>query len=116
MPDVKITVGGKEFTVACREGEEDYLRTAAAMLDREATALTDQIGKLPESRMLLMAGLMLADRTAAYEERARIAESQLDEVPSPGSAGGEEAVRSELARRFARLAEEAEAVAATAEA
>ncbi|MEM9902796.1 MAG: cell division protein ZapA [Pseudomonadota bacterium] len=77
MPNVSVAIGGKSFTVACRDGEEDYLLTAAAMLDREAVALVDQIGRLDETRMLLMAGLMLADRTAAFEERAKAAESKL---------------------------------------
>ena len=77
MPEETITIGGKSFEVACQPGEEDFLRAAAAMLDAEATALIGQIGRLPESRMLLMAGLMLADKTAGAEDRARAAEDQL---------------------------------------
>src|SRR5690606_13416058 len=57
MPNETITIGGKNFEVAYQPGEEHYLRAAAAMLDTEATALIGQIGRLPESRMLLMAGL-----------------------------------------------------------
>ncbi|MEM9248343.1 MAG: cell division protein ZapA [Pseudomonadota bacterium] len=89
MPNVTVSIGRKSFTVACGEGEEAYLQTAAAMLDKEASALIDQIGRLDETRMLLMAGLMLADRTAAFEERAVAAEAQLAEqtaappVPTP---------------------------------
>ncbi|WP_116131655.1 cell division protein ZapA [Tropicimonas sp. IMCC34043] len=77
MPEVKITIGGKDFAVACQEGEEPFLQSAAAMLDREAQTVMSQIGRMPEVRMLLMAGLMLADRTAAYEERAEAAEEKL---------------------------------------
>jgi cell division protein ZapA len=39
--------------------------------------LIDQIGRIPESRMLLMAGLMLADRTVGLEERLREAEDRI---------------------------------------
>lgn len=77
MPEVQITIGGKDFMVACQDGEEPFLRSAAAMLDREAQGLVTQIGRMPELRMLLMAGLMLADRTAAYEEKAAAAEQKL---------------------------------------
>ena len=80
MPDVKISVGGKSFTVACRAGEEEFLQTAAAMLDAEAQALLSQIGRIDEPRMLLMAGLMLADRTAAFEDRALAAEQRVAEL------------------------------------
>jgi|SRR6056297_1523100 len=123
MPDVTIVIGGKTFTVACQSGEEDYLKAAAEMLDREADALIAQIGRMPEVRMLLMAGLMLADRTAAFEERALAAEEKLarqealiaemkamQQAAPPSSAAP--AISSE---RLAALAAEAEALADRAE-
>lgn len=77
MPNETITIGGKSFEVACQPGEEHFLRAAAAMLDNEASTLISQIGRLPESRMLLMAGLMLADKTAGAEDRVRQLEAEL---------------------------------------
>jgi len=68
--------GGRSFEVACQEGEEQYLQAAARMLDAEASVLVDQIGRVPEARMLLMAGLMLADKTAGLEDRLREAEDR----------------------------------------
>ncbi|KUJ85832.1 cell division protein ZapA [Ruegeria marisrubri] len=79
MPEVTIQIGGRGFQVACQEGEESYLYAAAKLLDDEAQVLSDQIGRMPESRMLLMAGLMLADKSAATEERIRALETQLAE-------------------------------------
>lgn len=76
MPEVRITIGGREFDVACQEGEDHFLRTAAQMLDTEAQSLVGQLGRMPESRMLLMAGLLLADRTAAMEDQIRSAEER----------------------------------------
>jgi len=77
MPQVEIKIGGRSFEVACQEGEEQFLTSAAAMLDVEATALANQVGRMPESRMLLMAGLMLADRTAGLEDKVREAEGKI---------------------------------------
>ncbi|WP_339107562.1 cell division protein ZapA [Thioclava sp. GXIMD4216] len=68
MAEVTVTIGGRDFEVACQNGEEAYLRSAAGMLDREASVLIGQIGRIPEVKMLLMSGLMLADRTAAVED------------------------------------------------
>jgi cell division protein ZapA len=56
------------------------------MLNAEAEPLVQQMGRIPEARMLLMAGLMLADKTAAVEDelrqaRARVAE--LEARPAP---------------------------------
>lgn len=80
MPDERITIGGRDYDVACQPGEEQYLQSAARYLDTEAQQLIDQIGRLPEQRMLLMAGLMLADKTAALEEQLRLAESRAAEL------------------------------------
>ena len=85
MPEIRITIGGRQFEVACQEGEENYLHSAAKMLDDEAQVLSDQVGRMPEARMLLMAGLLLADKTASVEDKI-----------------GE--VRAELAEREAELA------------
>ncbi|WP_085866863.1 cell division protein ZapA [Pseudoruegeria aquimaris] len=77
MPEIKISIGGRDFQVACQEGEEHYLRAAAALLGAEADTLVKQIGRLPEARMLLMAGLMLADKTAGLDERLKEAEQKI---------------------------------------
>ncbi len=79
MPEVQIRIGGRTFEVACQEGEEQYLHTAAKMLDDEAQVLADQVGRMPEARMLLMAGLMLADKTASVEDRISVIEARLAE-------------------------------------
>lgn len=90
MPELKITIGGREFEVACQEGEEHFLQSAAALLDAEASVLSSQIGRLPEARMLLMAGLMLADKTAGFDEQLRGLQSKL---------GAQEALIEELRSR-----------------
>lgn len=120
MPNETITIGGKSFDVACQPGEEHYLRSAAAMLDTEATTLIGQIGRLPESRMLLMAGLMLADKTAGAEDRVRQLEAELATLQAeierlraapaagPGLPAGTVERMGELATRAEALADQLE--------
>jgi cell division protein ZapA len=79
MPEVMITIGGRQFEVACQDGEEAYLHAAAKMLDDEAQILSDQVGRMPESRMLLMAGLLLADKTASVEDKIAEVRAELAE-------------------------------------
>ena len=80
MPQVEIVIGGRSFEVACQDGEEPFLRSAALMLDTEASSLSAHIGRMPEARMLLMAGLMLADKTAGLEDRVREADARIDQL------------------------------------
>lgn len=79
MPEIQITIGARQFEVACQEGEESYLHAAAKMLDDEAQVLSDQVGRMPEARMLLMAGLLLADKTASVEDKLQEMQAQLAE-------------------------------------
>ena len=73
MPEISVEIGGREFKVACGAGEELHLRTAAGLLDGESKKVSAAAGQLPESRMLLMSGLMLADKTAGLEDKLRAA-------------------------------------------
>ncbi len=62
------------------------------MLDTEAQPLVTQMGRLPEARMLLMAGLMLADHTAAVEDevralKAHVADARGAARPEPARSG-----------------------------
>lgn len=75
--EVEVTIGGRTFAVACQAGEEAFVQAAAGMLNTEATVLVNQTGRIPAEKMLLLAGLMLADRTGGLEERLREAEAQM---------------------------------------
>jgi len=126
MPEVTVTIGGRDFPVSCQEGEEHYLQSAAALLDKEAAALSAQIGRLPEPRMLLMSGLMLADKTAGLDEQMRAAKENIAalqaEIETLRNAAPPEPERVEVAvipeivtDSFAELAARTEALAATVE-
>ena len=126
MPEVTINIGGRPFAVACQEGEEHFLQSASALLDNEAKSLMDQIGRLPEARMLLMAGLMLADKHAGSEESQKQLEDklaqqeawieELQNKPAPEAEKVEIAViPSEVTDTLAELAARAEALADAAE-
>ena len=126
MPEVQITIGGRAFTVACQDGEEHYLQSAAGLLDAEASGLMDQIGRLPESRMLLMAGLMLADKAAGTDDRIKALEDKIAQQeawieemqsrPQPEPQKVEVAViPNEVSETLAELAARAEALAEAAE-
>lgn len=123
MPEVKISIGGRDFEVACQDGEEHFLKSAATLLDAEATVLTSQIGRLPEGRMLLMSGLMLADKTAGMEEQLRALEDKLaaqeallEEMRSAGPDQVEVAVIPEVVTdTLAEIAARAESMAAALE-
>lgn len=123
MPQVEVSIGGRNFEVACQDGEEPFLRTAAHLLDTEAQSIATQVGRIPESRMLLMAGLLLADKTAGLEDRLKEAEAQiaalgaqLADLEARGPVRVDvPVVPADVVETLAELAARAEALAATVE-
>ncbi|MCK0166866.1 cell division protein ZapA [Jannaschia sp. S6380] len=123
MPDMTIEIGGRSFTVACQDGEEGYLSAAAELLNREAKVLTASGTRLTQDRMLLMAGLMLADKSISAEEELRALDRRLaqqtqllDEMQAHPKPDPEirEAVPQAALDRIDALAARAEEVAAKA--
>ena len=80
MPEVAINIGDKKFTVTCQPGEESALEAAASLLNDEASFLVSEIGQLSEQKMLLMSGLMLADKMTSQSEKLAKAEKALEET------------------------------------
>jgi len=73
MPLVNVLVNGRAYTVACDEGEEEHLRELGQYLDKRVRELSATVGQVADSRLLLMAGLVIADELsdamAKLEER-----------------------------------------------
>ena len=68
MPELILEIGGRVFEVACEPGQEASLERAGRLLDAEAVRIGDA-GRSTEKRMLLLAGLMLADTMTGVEEQ-----------------------------------------------
>jgi cell division protein ZapA len=134
MAEIEIKVGGRPYRMACDDGQEAHLRSVAAHLDAEATALKTAFGDLPEMRMLLMAGVMVADKLESRNAELRDAEGAVKqmlaqqkggegEAPKKTKGGpdlfdpsGELAALKKQAAELAKAAEAAETRAAMAEA
>ena len=76
MPELILEIGGRVFEVACEPGQEPSLERAGSLLDAEAVRL-GEAGRSTEKRMLLLAGLMLADTMTALQDQLRLTEERL---------------------------------------
>jgi cell division protein ZapA len=80
MPDINLNIGGRSFAVACPEGEEASLEAAAQILSADARTLVEQSKTLSESQMLLISGLMSADRAISIQEDLKKAEVEINNL------------------------------------
>jgi len=68
VSNVTLEIGGRSFSVASADGEEQHVATLGRMIDDKLRAMGGAAGQ-SESRMLLFAALLLADEI--HEMRAR---------------------------------------------
>ncbi|MBU2958402.1 cell division protein ZapA [Paracoccus sp. 1_MG-2023] len=111
MAEVDFTIGHKEYRVGAADGEERLLQRAAQLLDAEAQQILSQAGRVPEPRLLLLAGLMLADRFAAMEDRAEKAERLAARLQQNPPKVEVPVIPPELKESMAELAARAESLA-----
>ncbi|MDD3799668.1 MAG: cell division protein ZapA [Novosphingobium sp.] len=77
MSNVTLRIGGRSYTVACAEGEEQHVAMLGRLID-EKVATMGTAGGQNEVRSLLFASLLLADEL----HDARQAKGQAPAVPA----------------------------------
>ena len=102
MPSVEIEIAGRRYNLACRDGEQDHLRSVAMIVDEKARQAGEALGSLSEARQLLFASLLLADSLQEQQEAAVAGAAPTEQVAVPDAA---------LADALERLAERVEALA-----
>jgi cell division protein ZapA len=76
MAQLTIEVNGRPYQVGCEDGQEQHLRDLARIFDAQVRQVSQDMGQLGDTRLLLMGALLLADELA--EARAKIATQQAD--------------------------------------
>lgn len=61
MAEVTLSVGGYNYQVACRDGEEDHLQRLGEMVDARVKEARGAVGNASEVRQLLLSALLFAD-------------------------------------------------------
>jgi cell division protein ZapA len=101
MGQVTVGVNGRNYTVGCDNGQEDHVAELAAYLDHHIAELKEAMGAVGDTRLMLLAGLMVADELSETVSKLEEAEAQLK-----GLKGGTDAV-AERANGFEQQAVQA---------
>ena len=104
MAEVEVTINGRSYLMGCDDGQEDHLMTLAEEVGRRVDELVATVGQVGDARLLLMAGLLIADEL--YDVRADM------ESGTSRNERKADAAEAELADKLDGLAERLEAVAA----
>ena len=63
MAEVDITINNRLYRSSCKDGEEERINSLAGLLDNQVKQLAEKIGQLGEARMILLASLVLLDKS-----------------------------------------------------
>ena len=80
MTELEILIGGRTFSVACDNEEQEKVKEAAALINEEADSIQSQLGRLPESKMLLLSALMIADRLVDVETESKVFKEKSEDL------------------------------------
>ena len=80
MTELEISIGGRIFSVACDNEEQEKVREAAALINEEADAIQSKLGRLPETKMLLLSALMIADRLVDLESESKVFKEKSEDL------------------------------------
>ena len=71
MAQVNATIAGRQFRLACEDGQEEHLQILAKEIDQRIIDLRRKFGEIGDTRLTVMAALMLADQLEEANQKAR---------------------------------------------
>ena len=77
MSQVTATIAGRQFRLACDEGQEDHLHALARDIDARIETLRQKFGEIGDTRLTVMAALTVADELAEAQRRIRRLEEEV---------------------------------------
>lgn len=107
MAQLTIRINGYAYTVGCEDGQERHLQAMAEQIDNRINGLKSLGGQSGESRLLVLAALVMADEL--HDLSAEMA--ALRSARPVKAANGDAA----LGKRISNAARRAEEIAATLE-
>jgi cell division protein ZapA len=77
MSQVSVTINGRQFRMACEDGQEGHLMNLARDLDKRIEALRAKFGEIGDTRLTVMAALTITDALAETGARIKRLEEEL---------------------------------------
>ena len=77
MAHVTVTINGRQYRMACEDGEEDHLSHLAMGLNARVDQLRESFGEIGDNRLVVMAALMVADELSEASQRISRLEEEM---------------------------------------
>lgn len=107
MAQTAVRINGRSYPIVCDDGQEAHLAHLAEFIDKRVGQLAAAVGRADDSRLLVMASLMIADELLDAQAELRAARAEAGDSPALAVAAAEDVI----ARRIERMAERIEGLA-----
>ena len=78
MSHVNVTINGRQYRMACEEGQESRLLRLAENLESRVVSLRGKFGEIGDQRLTVMAALTVADELVDAGARIRALEEEIN--------------------------------------
>jgi len=112
MAEVSVTINGRQFRMACEDGQEEHLLTLARELDTRIANLRAKFGEIGDTRLTVMAAITVADELAEAGLRVKRLAEELAALDGARAAASErsKAAQASIAAALAAAAERIETI------
>jgi cell division protein ZapA len=113
MATVTVSINGRNYRMACDDGQEEHLARLAQNLDQRIAQLRSDFGEIGDMRLTVMAALTIADELSEQRVQMRRVEDELAALQAARAAAADHAKTTEraIAAAFDSAAERIEKLA-----
>ena len=97
MSHVNVTINGRQYRMACEEGQEMRLLRLAESLESRIQSLRGKFGEIGDARLQVMAALTVCDELMDAGNQIRSLERELETLRDVRSSGTERARATQVA-------------------
>jgi cell division protein ZapA len=97
MSHVNVTINGRQYRMACEEGQETRLLRLAESLESRIQSLRGKFGEIGDARLTVMAALTVCDELLDASNRIRGLEEELDALRDVRVVAADRARQTQLA-------------------
>ena len=97
MNHVNVTINGRQYRMACEEGQETRLLRLAESLEARIESLRGRFGEIGDARLTVMAALTVCDELQDAGNRIRSLEEELTALRDVRAAAADRAKATQVA-------------------
>ena len=112
MTQVSVTINGRQFRMACEDGQEGHLMNLARELDARIGTLRSKFGEIGDTRLTVMAAITVTDELAEAAARIKRLEEQIAAIQSAqvATSDRDKAAQAAIASALGAAAERVESI------